>query len=87
MTFGINDIQHNLSAFMVSIIMLRLFKCYADCHNAEYRYAECLNAECRYSVCCYAVCHYVDCCDYLNVMLSIVMLSVLEPSIVYIEVY
>ncbi len=49
--------------------MSRLLKCLAECRYAEGHYAECR----------YAERHYAECHDYLNVMLSFIMLSVVAP--------
>jgi hypothetical protein len=56
-------------------IMTISFNCrYAKCRYVERRYAECHYAECHYSEC-----RYTECRDYLNVMLSVIMVSVVAP--------
>ncbi len=45
-TLSINDIQHNNTAIMLSVVILsvRLLQCCAEYHYAECHYAECRGA-------------------------------------------
>ncbi len=64
----------------------RLLKYYAECRYAECLYAEFHYAECHYPECHYAECHCAECRDYLNVMLSVVILNVIMLSIIRLNV-
>jgi hypothetical protein len=60
------------------------------CHYVEFRYAECVYVECHFAECLYADCHYSECrfvwrpydeCSLLNG----VILSVVVPSLRFVE--